>query len=370
MIQWRYVLFFGLTLASCQKSKRATFSRKVEITHVKIPITHMQLNAYPISHAFEEQGTPKLVGYNKPAHALDFFDLEAEKAGEVVPLEKQGPNGIGDIKSIYYHNQDSIFLYEQGKLQIVNLQGRLTQSVDLFELVDVKQYGMPVCNLFFKLNYQAENHALLFTLINRKNPIEGSLVVALDIKNRQVAYLPISHTQVFKDRKGQVGYMRNIGFYGYWQGKILYNFQYASSLFLYDPNGPEPLIQSSGVETAEGETVAMLEDKAPGEAYDQHMLQSTWYFTAIPDPWRNLVYRLEWGAPNPKYAHPNNMEKSMTFSVYDEQLQYLYSYPLPDHTYELNNWFVNKNGLYLNASHPKNTAYSEDFLEFDVLKFE
>jgi hypothetical protein len=49
-------------------------------------------------------------------------------------------------------------------------------------------------------------------------------------------------------------------------------------------------------------------------------------------------------------------------------LKKLQHYSLPDYTYQINNWFVTKKGLFLNLAHPANPTLKENTLEFHVVK--
>ncbi len=102
---------------------------------------------------------------------------------------------------------------------------------------------------------------------------------------------------------------------------------------------------------------------------DEHAIENPHFLTPIPDNYRNLVYRGIWDSPDPSLPESGFTEKKISISVFDFDLNLISNYSLPNYTYQINNWFVNENGLYLNYAHPRNQKVSENYLVFHIFQF-
>jgi hypothetical protein len=336
---------------------------------LKIPIVAENLNSYDVYHAYSEGNQLMLLAYNKGRHSLDYFSLEEGRFVKALSLEHQGPNGIGQVGSLFHHNKDSIFMFERGALRIANSEGVVVDSFKLFELFDIAQDGEPVVNFYFKLNYDPNTKNVLFYLNSpQSSSVSGSAKIgSLNIDSRTVERLPIYHTDYHKSINGRVGFVTYLGFYDYFKGKLLYNFQYESSLFLYDLNSGETEFVS-GNGASKPKFIPAVPASDAFEVFNQHALDNIHYLTVIPDKWRGLVYRINWGGPG-DYEEAGFTEKKQSISVFDEELNFLQEFSLPDHTYQINNWFVNEKGLHLNKAHPKYENMDEEHLIFDIINF-
>jgi hypothetical protein len=113
-----------------------------------------------------------------------------------------------------------------------------------------------------------------------------------------------------------------------------------------------------------------LPDLEDPNAFDQHAIDNPHFLTPIPDNYRNLIYRGVWDSPDKSLPESGFTEKKISIAVFDSNLSHISSYSLPNYTYQINNWFVNENGLYLNYAHPRNEKVSEEFLVFHVFRFD
>jgi hypothetical protein len=368
----KYFYIIGIlliTVFGCEKPSGSSVNLDFKVYKIIIPLNDDNLNSYQTLHAFQEQNKNFLFAYNNRKHSLDYFDLDNFEVVKSLNLDYEGPNGVNQVSSIFYHNKDSIFLFERGALHVINSSGNVFDTFKLYDLFNVSEVGEPACNFYFKLNYNPSTKKVLFYLNNPRVHSVGDTpkVGSLDISSRTVGTLPIFPTPYYQSIDGRVGFITYLGFYDYFQGKILYNFQYESSLFLYDLETQD--IQSSSGNNLKTKFVTPLPSSESPEIYDQHALENTHYLTLIPDKWRGLIYRINWEGISDS-SGAGFTEKKQSISVFDENLNFIQEFPLPDNTYQINNWFVNEKGLYLNKAHPSYQNMSDDHMLFDLITFE
>ena len=285
-------------------------------------------------------------------------------------LSSDGPNALGKVESLHWHNEDSIFMYERGKLHIVSSAAEKVDTFDLYEIYGNLNLGEPVCNFYFRLNYLEETKEVFFFMINpRVEPKEKGdlpLVTSLSIENKNVEILPINHSNLFKKLNSQVGFITYLGFSGFLNERMIYNFQYESPVYAYSRS--KGSIEQS--EIHEEKAIDQLLTQQDSEIFNRHAIENPHFLSPVPDPWRDLIYRFTWGAPDPDLEGGGFTEKSSSISVFDSKLNLIQEFSLPSYTYQINNWFVNENGLYLNIAHPMSPDQKEDFLVFDIFQFE
>jgi hypothetical protein len=365
LVRFTLIFFLFVTSACDPKSKQVNFQPDIEM--ISIPISEVYLNSYQVLDSYSENGVNKLIAYNPSRHALDYFDLDEAIALKSINLSLDGPNGVGRIESIYWHNSDSIFLYERGKVHLLKEGGEKSTSYDLYGLFNGKNLGEPVCNFYFKLNYLAKEKLIFFSLIHHGANLEERsnlpLVASVNIATLEVKALPISHTNHYKKVGGNVGFITYLGFHSFMKNQMIYNYQYESSLFSFNPKNQAGTSSISHEDKYTPELIDL-------ENIDQHAIDNPHFLTPIPDNYRNLIYRGTWDSPDPSLNESGFTEKKISISVFDSELSLLSKFDLPNYTYQINNWFVNKNGLYLNYAHPRNEKVSEDFLVFHVFQFD
>jgi hypothetical protein len=353
---------------SCQPSQEEELPIKYSIETIKIPISSEQLNSYQIQSNFSLNEKPVLVSYNDKRHSLDFFNLDHEESITSKNLDSDGPNGIGKIESIFVQSSDSIFVYELGKLHLLNGDLSKKQSWDLFQIYGDLNLGIPQCNFYFKLYYDSERQSVYFFMnqmgVSLLEIAELPLMTSLNLETNEVNVLPIYHSEYFKSVAGQVGFMTYLGFYGKLDNQLIFNYQYESTIYGFQLND-EKLSTTSSSKVKFVPSIPQTNDP---QAYDQHAIENPHYLSPIPDPWRNLIYSIVWDSPDAN-SYKTYLDKSQILRVFDENLELIQTVPLPDRTYQINNWFVNENGLYLNKAHPGDSLLNEDFLMFDVFKF-
>jgi hypothetical protein len=354
---------------SCD-SKSSNLNLIPEVKKVIIPISSDQLNSYQVYSNYKESNNNKLIGYNGARHSLDYFDLDNSKVVKSENLTFDGPNGIGTVESIFWHNSDSIFMFERGKIHIVKEGGQKVNTIDLYDLFTGKDLGEPIFNFYFKLNYRGKEKLIYFFLVHHglstKEKANAPLVASLNIETLQIQALPIKHTKHYQEIEGRVGFINYLGFQDFMADKMIFNFQYESTLFSLNEKSNE-IAESSSHEMKFTPELFSMEDPL---AFDLHAIDNPHFLTVIPDRWRNLIYRGTWDSPDKSLAEHGFTEKAISISVFDSNMSFISKFSLPNYTYQINNWFVNENGLYLNFAHPKNEKLTEDFLIFHIFQFD
>ena len=357
-----YILFIIIALVFSCSTPTNEGTLVIDMEKIQIPIDENFLNTYQIWDPFYENEESRLMAYNEKRHSFDLFSLDEKSILNQVKLEREGPNGIDKVDGLDYHNEDSIFLYSRGKLYISSLDGKISKVHSLYELFNFDGGGEPSINFYFKLRYQPVSKSIAFFIVyhNADQKSKGNLplVSLLNLETLKTNYLPIYHSDFFKRNEGNVGFVTYLGFNDFLDGNMIYNFQYQSNIFCLSTEG----------NLNKGKEVKHILPLINLDNIDSHAINNTHYLSPIPDPWRKFIYRFNWEAPI-KGKEISFLEKKTSLTVFDSKLKKLQNYSLPDYTYQINNWFVTKKGLFLNVAHPAKPDLQENILEFDVISF-
>ncbi|MDN3205097.1 DUF4221 family protein [Algoriphagus sediminis] len=358
------LLFILILLFSCSKDFQNQ-DLTIDVERIQIPISENELNSYYVYSSYHQKGE-KLITYNRTKHSFDFFDLEKQTVLRNVLLERQGPNGIGNLEALLWVAEDSVFAYERGLLYLLDEDGQVREKYELYKAYQNENLGEPVLNFYFKLNFNKEDETIYFFQIpmnlTQSEKVGIPLVSTLNISTMEVNTLPIYHSDFFGEINGDAGFLSYTGFTGFLGDKMIYNRQYESELYSYQDG------TTMKSEIHENKRVRPL--ASTNEDIDSHAINETHFLSPIPDNYRKVIYRPQWGPPPTDQPEKGFMDKTMKLSIFNDQLNLNYESSLPSYTYSINNWFVNSNGLYINVAHPGNTNSSEDYLVFDIFRVE
>ena len=356
-----FILFVLIPLVFSCSSTTNDGNLSINVEKIQIPIDENFLNTYQILDSYYENEESKLLAYNETRHSFDVFSLDKQSTLSQIPLEREGPDGIDKVDGLDYYNEDSIFLYSRGKLYISTIEGKISKVHSLYELFNFDGGGEPSINFYFKLRYNPVSKSVAFFIVyhNTDQKSKGNLplIGLLNLETLKTNYLPIYHSDFFKRNEGNVGFVTYLGFNDFLDGSMIYNFQYQSNIFCLSTEG----------NLNKGKEVKHILPLINLDNIDSHAINNTHFLSPIPDPWQKLIYRFNWEAPI-KGKEISFLKKKTSLTVFDSKLKKLQHYSLPDYTYQINNWFATKKGLFLNLAHPANPALKENTLEFHVVK--
>lgn len=82
---------------------------------------------------FENDTSKYFILMNKFNNDLIFYDYETGNSQFYINMEKNGPNGVGDVSGLLVHSLDSIFIYSynKGLLHIIDSSGKIKNKYNL-----------------------------------------------------------------------------------------------------------------------------------------------------------------------------------------------------------------------------------------------
>jgi hypothetical protein len=368
-------IFFLISCTTKVKNNEPDFfTRKLSFTNdtITIRIDSVSLPFYSIFHSFQENNEEYFLGYNKVYHSLDVFNLSSQKMSVRVPLERQGPNSVGNVEGIFWINQDSIFIYSPKWFSIINDKGKVIEKIQLDSRLEISEL---ITNAYFKMFYNKSKNVIYFFNVfpanKRKEYLREPLVTELNLTSKKLKDLPITFSDYYIQKNGEVGYLAWLNLYGMKNDEIVYNFQYEPTIFTYN-------VQTKEKKEYKAESkrflnyARILPINTDTEKWSIHALENTHFFHVLVDPWRSLNYRVNWESISSKKNEGDLnsfMDKPFSLTVMNEDFQTVEEFKLPSNLININTWFVNSEGLLFSPTHPKRENANPDVLEFILYKF-
>lgn len=255
------------------KRKNISDAIFIQKSEINISIDDFSLPNYDVFHVTEFEDL--FVAYNSKTHALDIFSLSKERFESRIKLEGEGPKAISAIKGLYFHSDDSIFTYSQGKIQLFDKSYSKVINFDLYAFQGENQLNFdPIINQHFRLNFIPELGAIPFFnnyFGGNKSYEEGkSLVSLFYLDGQRFELMPFYHTETISN-VDCFGFLNYANLSSVYNAKGLINNQYSGATYLLDFKS--------------GESMQVLKpDKSPkhmesGQDWEKHAVESTFYFS-------------------------------------------------------------------------------------------
>ncbi len=320
---------------------------------------------------------PLLFFLNWANNSLQVFDLEEEKRVKELKFDYEGPNGVMGVSGFYVHNLDSIFLFNQrfGRLYLANFMGEVYSAI---RYQSPENYTPAVVqNTYFtsmpilvrdRLIVKTRFHGQINEVSNEELK-EKELMYAIDLSNGTTQLLGYKFPENYLVQGSK-----------YFDASICYvNGEFVVSYFsdhnLYYTKG---LSNKFETKMAKSEFVdAVLPNMPTHEdpiALREYAYASPHYETIFFDEYRKLLLRFVFHAYEMDRTIPmhelRNYSGPFSIQIFDENLNFISETGFKKNTYHPFDFFVNEKGLYLSTNHPLNPDNKENFIKFELIKFD
>lgn len=303
------------------------------------------------------------------------YDLDSLKIHSKIQMMKEGPIGVGNIKSLLVHNLDTIFLTtgQQDKLFIINWKGELMKNISIknYSYGDLSFPNHRIRPSLCFAKSLVYSNGKIFAATNMPiSPDPKKLkffktTLEINLQDGSQKLLPMSFPKIC-DKKGKALclYLSIL----HVKNKFIYSFL----------NSHNCLITTDHI-NIETKTIksrfAKKDFKKPG--HNSRMLDIARIILEYPayedfmyDPYRDLIYRFCY--PGVSVSNKDNLMNMNEFKpifsimILDTDLNILGETLMPKNTYNMNMAFVGREGLYLSTNNYFNKGFNSDSLKFEI----
>ncbi len=323
-----------------------------------------------------------LYWWNSNQGTINVFNLHGEKLKYTIPLEEDGPNGLGIPLGFFAIKSDSLIIPNMSyELSLINSKGNRFAKFDYNKLsklggvvVSMARYSSMIqtnsAGIFYFTMDDLEN--LSISDLNEQALQNYPPILSLDLTKDSLNYLD------FKAPNSILKYKNTIDFRIGASPKAL--------LLLHGQSSTLYEVEFSGKNYKEHQLETNLITKFSNEYYisprmsssvDENMRLAFRYsenFGLSFDPFNNFLYRFGWpGEEIAQDKNPlqfNSTPPFFTVSIYDgSDFSLIKEFTLPRNTYLAHHYFVDEKGLNLFPMHPENPEFNEDELVIHTFDF-
>ena len=353
-------------LIESQYGKVISFDKE----EINIPIDDKTLTSYQVISCFQENRENLIYAYNNPMHSLDIFNIN-DRTVSHLSFNKEGENGIlKNVSGLYVHQKDSLWLYSQGFLYLVNNEGEVKGKYELpfpergFIMVETN-FSTATTQLFY---YPQRNSVFYLTV----TPTEESAIYlvyeySLNSGTFKAFELKGSETEKFAGKRFGFKQFPNVTYTGQ---DILYNFPISSNIYRIDiETGKETVFGGKSQYTPNlvSELTMPYDMKDAGK----HHIENVHFFEIQYDPYKNIYYRLHLDKTENVSTTPFKDlcdSKELYLTCFDKNFRITSETKLENNIYtHYNSWGVIENGLFITKDNLLNE--DQEFESFQLVLF-
>lgn len=305
---------------------------------------------------------------------IKVFDLENGALQREIPIEMEGPNGVGtEVTKITLINEDSLLVYNQwlGFYTLVNGNGEVLNKIQVAE-IDAYENG------YFSPSSREAHHRDVFT--EGKLYIPGAIPWATRAKvSEQLLILDILNgSQDFSIKRPEIYETAILGITTFYILSLAYN-PFTKSLLLNFPALNE--IWDYSLKTEEinitpafSELVgefkplsSVLKKNISGIEYRQHGYTQNYFSGIFFDPSNSFIYRLGVIFPSDNNIEDPYSKAKYSILVLNEKKEIIDDILLDSYPRTLAISFTGLKGLYV--YNPELSEENEDVVVFDIISY-
>lgn len=366
---------------SCNTSEQnSTRTEKESILSISKQVLTIEIDTTVINHTkflsiYKDENENEYLAYanvtNKRNEIL-LFSLDTKKLVKTIPIEVEGPNGVGYISGFHIYDWNNIYVTSRRALfiAIVDENGKIKHKINYAKTNNSGRVFLAIIDFYNPMLFH--NSQILLPILPEgswadmtqndldKNPI----CLQIDTIKNEIKYLPFTMPNDYwrEGKKDPVFSRIKSG------DKFVYSFLGDNHLYVtQDHQQYEKYF--AGSQFFE-KTKPYPKDMSGVMDYIKYTCENSYYEHILYDEYRKVYYRFA------KLEEPvkkgDNLEKLSSalplFSVIviNESFRKIGEIKLPRNKFFINNAFVTKEGLYISNNHPLNTEMQDDKLSFTL----
>ncbi|MCH7402536.1 DUF4221 domain-containing protein [Belliella kenyensis] len=313
-----------------------------------IPLDSIGSPIYNLFSLYTHGGDEFYIGHNERSFTLDLINLSKGKVIQSTSLNREGPDGIPSrISKMLVHNLDSIFVIQDQKMRIINIDGRILNEYETtIKGEDGSEIGFMINYNDASIHYDPREQAVYTHYFDYGiyNGVEKSLshpiVLKFYLKNENFEFLPVYFSEFIQSKKGKVGErMPNLSYIG---SKLIYGFPVESNIYSYDIK--EGITASYGGKSRFSSNIELSQN----DPEYNFRATETWFLHVQYDKQSGLYFRTHWGSQPKKideFTYSTAYSKPGYLIFFNENFEIIDEIEL-DSKYWVEESFTNSLGLF------------------------
>ncbi len=376
------LLITGILIISCNSKSHFTpvenicSDQNIEIDKdmVRIKIDSLTMHEFSYLQFVKTDSSEEFIGYNPETHAFDRIDLKDRVIRDHINLDRDGPDAIISMRGFFYHNEDTIFVFDGRFLSIVNSKSAVTSRFDLYpDYNDIEKSSKGYflhSNYFSDIKYYPSQKSIYFRVVYNDRKLSDKntarpMIAEFSLSKKEVVnLLPAFASELFMDNQEDYGLHSSFN-YACGRKKIYYNFPSESNVYTITLDGTE-----KGIYGGKSSFIKNKADKLePGEDYYfKYYKEEIFFYPLIYPIEENYFIRLHWGElPLKKVNNEFSLleEKPLFITIFDKDLHYIKELELNNKDYYVGGAFCDRSAFYIF----KNISQESNSDEIELYRF-
>ncbi len=368
------VSFYLLSCSGQKADTKLEFDYElIENSEIKFPLDKSTSNVELYLEVIEDpdNGRELLAYLSRTKLAILYFDIAEQKLVKEIPLQREGPEGVGKPTGAYVVSWDSIYVIAANNYQ-VSLIDQNAKVHRRYRLLDGDTYNENTGLIQVKATSPAVKvgNLMYFNVLPDRDSYEpfyyeGKINSSLDLVTGDYEYF----NQYPAEFKGKVWGVRGPSYSTTFRSstnEMAFSFSISDSISVFDLEDWSSERFYGGSKYKKN-PVQPFEN--PNESLDlsDDALRTFHYEGMIYDKYEEVYYRIALHDIELADANSNKLDmfnKTLSIIVLDRDFNILTEKKLEDNKYMWYMYFVSKEGLCIAQSNPHNEDLDEDYLTF------
>jgi len=372
------ILFFLTILSSCNKDDKPKLVEGFISDNLEIPILEAFNPDRTRSQYYESDTGEYLAILNKTNFSIGIFDLKKKTLAKSIPLTKEGPNGIGLDNGFLIVSMDTLLVATiPPRIRVLNFTGELVETISIENSMNDVNFLSSTNEVPFLYSGQTlfgiQPFIDNFFNITEEDATLITPIFTVDFSNsaHSVEWLPINRPEGFwKEGKKD----ENLSWTE--RGDSIIVAPYTDHrLWVISKSKRKLLSITEAKSTYVTEFHILNKSDMGGDKGIIKSLESARYEIIMFDKYRDVFYRIFFPkievdtynfTPRELFSH----RPKIGVQILDGKLSLIGEHFFEDHQVQTWNYFVGRKGLYVSTNNPNREDFDENFLRYDIIRFE
>lgn len=386
----QFIVLLISVLACSEKdgySGKKTFDGSfTNVGQLKLEIDSISDFNFTEFQVINEEGMELLLVMNRVNFSFDFYDLETGEKVKRIDIVKDEKFPIRALYGFFYHNSDSIFLFDQMQLNGISLLNGNGEVITQFSPQKVDRTSPQEWMKSLVNHYSRANNMTIYehgNLYFSDMSLNGFLNSDEDMK----AFRPAVRVDLVTNEVSRIDQITVPDFYHgkVWpiglgnysrirQGNLwIYSWSALDSLLIFDNDWNQLKSVYAKSEFAKPLKYSAVSG-SPNDIEIREIVTQTTYYSIIYDAYREVYYRFvtigrEMDDSDLVDQFPQ-VKNDFSIIVLDKDFNFLTEKRFPGKIHKPYNSFVGKNGLYLSRTNSFYEGLNEDEVVLDIYRFD
>ena len=281
-----FLLVAALLFSSCGKEDKITFGDSFTLKktgQIIFSLDSMTKTEHAVVNFSQQLNS--LCVFNEINHSIYFFDVSTQETTKIIPIEKEGPNGVGRVKAMLVHTRDSVFLFNDATNKVV-LMNNKAEVLERFELFN-RAAGDPARILEPEIYFHDGNLYLMGRAASFTDKDKNKNIVKYNIKEADKSFL-MDYPTSYQQGKWSSKIMNKFALFNSDSGDFIVSFPFDPFIHVFNERMDETKAYYAGSDLMKQPKQITAKEKSNVANY---LLSNSWYWRLFYDPYNKIHLR-------------------------------------------------------------------------------